>query len=258
LNNPDHTNPSLVYPDWQVPGHINAVCTTRTGGFSKPPFDGLNVGAHVQDDPESVLKNRLWLKNALHLPAEPCWLEQVHGVEVINADRHVQSEPPVADAAVSHKDNVVLGVMTADCLPVVLCEPEKRIIGIAHGGWRGLAGDILRHTVAAMNCEPVGITAWLGPAIGPQCFEVGDDVWDAFVARDWQMAQFFSATPDQKFLADIYAIARRQLQSLGVQTVTGGEFCTMTDRERFYSYRRDGNTGRMATLVWMTPDSTSR
>lgn len=242
-----------VTANWAVPATFNAYTTTRRGGISEAPFASLNLGAHVGDHPDHVAENRRAVSSALSLPAEPVWLEQVHGTRVAEVARQTVGTALTADASVTRDHGCVLAVMTADCLPVVLCSPEYHVIAAVHAGWRGLAADILQHTVLAMDCPPRSIHAWLGPAIGPEHFEVGDEVWDQFVAEDWKMAECFSATKKQTFMADIYAIARRSLSTLGVAHISGGDHCTYSDAERFYSYRRDTDTGRMVTLAWMAP-----
>lgn len=247
------TPDSFVRPNWQVPGDFQAFTTTRVGGVSATPYYALNLGDHVGDEPGPVATNRQRVSQALDLPSEPVWLDQVHGARVAEVARDTGGAAVTADASVTRDFGCVLAIMTADCLPVVLCSPEYHVMSAVHGGWRGLASDILQHAVLAMDCPPTSIHAWLGPAIGPACFEVGDDVWDAFVSQDWKMAECFSATKEQTFLGDLYAIARRSLSTLGVAHISGGEYCTYTDQERFYSYRRDGQTGRMATFAWMTP-----
>lgn len=247
----------LLVPDWtDAPSHVGALSTTRQGGVSAGPYDdgngggGLNLGTHVGDNPERVRTNRELLHK--FLPAEPAWLSQVHGVDVLDAGAVVDA--PAADASIATQAGVVCVVQTADCLPVLFCDRHGKVVGAAHAGWRGLAHGVLENTVARMRAEGAGeILAWLGPAIGPHCFEVGQDVHEAFVSRDARMAGGFVAGAGQtgKYMADIYALARLVLGNAGVERVSGGGFCTMTDRERFYSYRRDRITGRMASLIWL-------
>ncbi|HYC41469.1 MAG TPA: peptidoglycan editing factor PgeF [Noviherbaspirillum sp.] len=248
----------LIVPAWtRVPDTIGALSTTRRGGWSASPYDdgegggGLNLGAHVGDDPENVRRNRALLRTIL--PAEPAWLSQVHGARVVDAAT-VDDVPPDADASISTVPGVVCAVQTADCLPVLFCDSGGKVVGAAHAGWRGLAGGVLENTVAAMrNAEASEILAWLGPAIGPQCFEVGRDVFEAFSGKDGEMATAFKpiAGSAGKYLADIYGLARRTLVLAGVTQVSGGGMCTFTERQRFYSYRRDKVTGRMASLIWL-------
>ncbi len=250
----------LIVPDWDVPARVRAYVTTRAGGVSQAPYDSLNLGAHVGDEPEAVSHNRQRLCEALELPAEPLWLEQVHGHAVARAG-DIGGSLPCADASVSRQAGEVCVVMTADCLPVLFCSDRGDGVAAAHAGWRGLHGGILEATVEAMLGDGGSaghILAWLGPAIGPDAFEVGGEVRDAFVQKlgesDEVLAAFRpSATVDgqARFLADLYALARITLGRVGVSRISGGEFCTYRDRERFYSYRRDGVTGRMASLIWI-------
>lgn len=247
----------FIVPDWvDAPGNVGALSTTRLGGVSAGPYDdghgsgGLNLATHVCDDPERVRTNRELLRG--FLPAEPAWLSQVHGVEVLDADGVIDA--PAADASVATRIDVVCVVQAADCLPVLFCDRHGTVVGAAHAGWRGLAHGVLENTIGHMRAAGAGeILAWLGPAIGPQCFEVGQDVFDAFVSREARMARGFAPAAGQagKYLADIYALARLVLRNAGVERVSGGGFCTMTDRGRFYSYRRDRVTGRMASLIWL-------
>lgn len=245
----------LLIPDWpDRPAKIGALTTMRQGGASLGPYDdghggaGLNLGVHVQDAPEHVAQNRRQLRSIL--PAEPVWLTQVHGVNVVDAAT-VEGTPD-ADACVATQAGVVCAMMTADCLPVLFCDVGGNVVGAAHAGWRGLAAGVLERTVESMRLRGAGeILAWLGPAIGPQRFEVGADVLDAFAAHDPASTSAFVAIAgrDGKFLADIYQLARLRLAQAGVARVSGGGLCTVTDT-RFYSYRRDKLTGRMATLIW--------
>jgi hypothetical protein len=225
--------------------------TTRRGGVSVPPWDSFNLGDHVGDDPDHVAANRALLRR--HLPAEPHWLKQVHSARVADLDRGDALE---ADAACSRSRGTVCAVLTADCLPVLLCDRAGSVVAAAHAGWRGLAGGVLEASVAAMGVEPREILAWLGPAIGPQAFEVGDEVREAFVARHTEAAAAFTPRPHvpdapPKWLADIYQLARVRLNRAGVAAIHGGGRCTFSEPDRFFSYRRDGITGRMAALVWL-------
>lgn len=249
----------VLVPDWLgAPSHIGALATTRRGGVSRAPYDdgsgggGLNLGMHVGDDPADVRRNRALLRALL--PAEPAWLTQVHGTEVLHVLARDQQEAPSADASVATTAGVVCAIQTADCLPVLFCDEASRVVGAAHAGWRGLAHGVLENTVARMRELGAGdMLAWLGPAIGPRRFEVGQDVFDAFVGRNAAMAAAFSPFRDRpgKYLADIYQLARSRLAKVGVERVSGGDFCTVGDPGRFFSYRRDRATGRMATLIWL-------
>ncbi|MGA7179301.1 MAG: peptidoglycan editing factor PgeF [Thiobacillaceae bacterium] len=238
----------IITPDWPAPDRVKAFMTTRQGGVSHPPFAGLNLGDHVGDDPERVLQNRSLLRDIL--PAEPYWLQQVHGCAVACTDGGLDSAQ--ADAAYSCKSGSVCVVMTADCLPLLLCDEAGTVVAAAHAGWRGLAAGILEATVESMKTPPGRILAWMGAAIGPQAFEVGDEVRDAF-ARDLQKtaAAFKPADQPGKWWADIYQLAQLRLARIGVTQIFGGGLCTYTDNQRFYSFRRDRTTGRMASLIWL-------
>ncbi len=252
--------PGLV-PDWPVPGRVRAFVTTRAGGVSTGAFGldggapgGLNLGDHVGDDPAAVAVNRARLQAVLPGPVR--WLQQVHGTAVHDADvAWTGDASPVADAAVATRPGAVLAVMTADCLPILLADASGRAVGAVHAGWRGLAGGVAEAAVDAMRVRlgsDARLLAWLGPAIGPSAFEVGDDVRDAFCDLDARALDAFvpGAVPG-KWWADLYALARRRLASRGVEDVHGGVTCTVTDRERFYSHRRDRRSGRFASLVWL-------
>jgi polyphenol oxidase len=239
-----------IAPDWPAPATVRAVVTTRQGGASLGPYASMNLGDHVGDTPEHVLANRATLAQIAQLPRQPLWLRQVHGADVLVAT--AASLPQVeADAAVTRAKGVVCGVMTADCLPVFFCDRRGTRVGVAHAGWRGLANGVLAQTVAALGCAPSELMAWLGPAIGPRAFQVGHDVVDAFVQADPAAAAAFAPQDAERWLADIYALARLRLHAAGVTQVYGGTFCTHTDAARFFSYRRDGITGRMASLIWL-------
>lgn len=238
---------SFILPDWPAPAGVRALSTTRGGGVSAPPWQGFNLGDHVGDDPRAVAANRIALRS--ELPAAPLWLNQVHGTRCVDAATALPGEQ--ADASFTRQRGVVCAVLTADCLPLLLCDERATVVGIAHAGWRGLAAGVIEATVAAMD-EPGGrLMAWLGPAIGPQAFEVGGAVRDVFLAGDAAAAEAFVAVADGKWLCDIYRLARRRLHALGVRRVAGADFCTMNDAQRWFSYRRDGVTGRMASLVWL-------
>lgn len=242
--------PQWIVPDWPAPQRVRALITTRSGGVSNAPYAGLNLGSHVGDKSAAVECNRNLL--AAHLPAAPRWLEQVHGTEVACADSLADGEIAVADAAYARDPDVVCAVLTADCLPVLLCDLDGGVVAAAHAGWRGLLGGVLERTVEAMAVSPGRLLAWLGPAIGPAAFEVGSEVREAFVARDAGAAEAFVAGQQaDKWMADIYRLAARRLAAAGVERVFGGGLCTVSDRARFYSYRRDGVTGRFASLVWI-------
>lgn len=237
----------FIVPDWPAPANVRALQTTRRGGYSQGVWAGLNLATHVGDLPETVQANRRWLRE--YLPAEPHWLNQVHGTACAIAGQSPQDT--CADASVGLAAQQLCVVMTADCLPVLFCSRDGQAVAAAHAGWRGLLAGVLETTVAQMQVAPSEVLAWLGPAIGPQAFEVGDEVRAAFVAESPAAAGAFSAHGN-KWLADLYALARQRLQRAGVNAVYGGGLCTFSQPEDFYSYRRDGVTGRMASLIWRT------
>jgi polyphenol oxidase len=239
----------VLIPDWPAPPSVAAASTTRRGGVSTAPFDSLNLADHVGDDPAAVAANRDAVARALSLPAEPLWLRQVHGNTV--ADAADSAPAPEADAAVAFGAGAVCAVMTADCLPVLFCHERGDRVGAAHAGWRGLSAGVLEATVDALGGGE-GLMAWLGPAIGPSAFQVGGEVREAFLEQDAEAAVAFRPDGD-RWLADLYMLSRRRLAACGVTTVCGGGFCTFSDVARFFSYRRDGRTGRMASLVWIRP-----
>ena len=239
----------LIFPDWPAPTRVWAVSTTRAGGVSLPPYDRLNLATHVGDDPACIAENRRRLAAAAGFPAEPAWLEQVHGTTVAAAE--TVDAPVAADAAWTRVPGQPCVVLTADCLPVLLCDRAGTVVAAAHAGWRGLAGGVIAATVARLNAAPAELLAWLGPAIGPAAFEVGEEVRAAFLALDAGNAGCFQPSPTGRWLADLYELARRQLRRLGVPAIYGGDHCTFSEPERFFSYRRESRTGRMATLIWL-------
>ena len=240
--------PGLLRPDWDLPAGVGALLTTRAGGQSVGPFASFNLGGHVGDDPLAVAANRARLRG--FVPADPLWLSQVHGAAVANAD--VSEGVPEADAVLARSSRRVCAVLTADCLPALLCDDHGSVVAAAHAGWRGLAAGVLENTVREMGVPSHRLRAWLGPAIGPAAFEVGDEVRAAFVADDPEAATAFVARPVAgKWLADLFVLARRRLVAAGVTRVSGGGVCTVSAPQRFYSYRRDGVTGRFASMVWL-------
>ena len=267
-----------ITPVWQSPfaaGRVRAIMTTRTGGASAPPFDGFNLGTRCGDDPQLVARNRAALRALL--PAEPAWLKQVHGANVIGAravtaakagttretepppqgqsQSQSQSQPePEADASFTRTQGVVCAVLVADCMPVLLADRAGTVVAAAHAGWRGLSGGVIEATVRAMHAAPQDLMAWLGPAIGPVQFEVGADVLDAFTRDDAGAGSAFKPYPgrDGKYLCDLYALARRRLHALGITAISGGGYCTVSEA-RFYSFRRDQRTGRMGAFIWIDP-----
>lgn len=242
---------AFIIPHWPAPANVKALQTTRSGGISRGPYDSLNLGEHVQDDPLAVAHNRQLLSP--YLPSEPVWVNQVHGVEVIDAAKSGCLEN--ADGAFTTQADVVCVTMTADCLPVLLCDKAGTVVAAVHAGWRGLCDGVIEAAIAKMSVEPADILAWLGPAIGPNAFEVGNDVREQFMQKDAQAISAFKSHGD-KWLCDIYTLAKQRLVSAGVKAIYGGsvneEFCTYTDAERFFSFRRDNLTGRMASLIWLT------
>jgi polyphenol oxidase len=260
-----------IVPDWPAPAQVHAASTLRAGGVSPPPWASLNLGEHVGDAPERVAENRRRLAQALRLPAEPAWLEQVHGADVLDLDLDPGRDPgrdpdrrefaggPApgprrADAAVTSTPGRVLAVLTADCLPVLFCRRDGTRIGIAHAGWRGLAGGVLEAAFGALAAHPGDVLAWIGPGIGAAAYEVGADVRDACLASDPDAAACFAPGRPGRWQFDLAGLARWRLEALGLAGVHGGRWCTHSDPVRFFSHRRDGAghpTGRMATLIWL-------
>lgn len=238
--------PEWITPDWPAPERVKACMTTRQGGVSLAPYARFNPATHVGDDPAAVAENRRLLRAML--PSEPLWLNQVHGSGVA---RFPASGIPEADAAVARETGQVCVVLTADCLPVLFCDLEGTVVAAAHAGWRGLAGGVLERTLEAMAVPPHRVMAWLGAAIGPDAFEVGPEVRDVFAVQHPDAARAFRPGQGDRLWADIYALARLRLAAAGVERVYGGGLCTLTDSERFYSFRREGRTGRMASLIWL-------
>lgn len=236
-----------IRPNWPAPQQVRALQTTRQGGVSAAPYDSLNLGSHVGDAPLRVARNRM-LFNTL-LPSEPVWLEQVHGTVVANAD--AANCRPQADACVARHRAAVCVVMTADCLPVLLCDRQGSVVGAVHAGWKGLAAGVIEAAVREMQVAPQNLMAWLGPAISQEAFEVGEEVRAAFVDQDPHAASAFAPGRSGKWFADLYALARLRLDALGITQIYGGDCCTYRERERFFSYRRDGVTGRMASFIWL-------
>lgn len=249
--------PRIIVADWPAPAGIRALTTTRHVGFSSAPWDSLNLATHVGDATEDVVANRRLLVDVLRLPSEPQWLEQVHGNRVVEAS--ADGEVKTGDGAYTDRLGVVCAVLTADCLPVALGSADGAEVAVAHCGWRGLAAGVLQNAVQRFRAAPTALLAWLGPAIGPQAFEVGGEVREAFLTAARTTAQRVaveaafvpSVAEPGKYHADLYALARAELAALGVVAVYGGGFCCYRDTERFFSYRRDGVTGRMATIAWI-------
>lgn len=281
----DYNSPPWIVPNWPAPAHVKALTTLRQGGVSQAPFDTFNLALHVGDDPSAVAENHRRLREWAKLPSEPVWLNQVHGTEVVNLDeltiskffssnvsasnvsaQHLTdpnlsvpdlpdlSERIQADASVSFKSNQVCAVMTADCLPLVLCDQSGTRVAAVHAGWKGLAAGVIEATVQKLNCDPKTLMVWLGPAIGPLSFEVGLDVKNAFSQTGDETA-FKKITQHEnlpeKWHADLYTLATLRLKKLGISSIYGGGRCTYLETDSFFSYRRACPTGRMATLIWL-------
>lgn len=240
------TDLPVLIPDWPAPANVNAMQTTRVGGVSTGRYASLNLGDHVNDQPQHVAANRQRLSHLL--PSEPVWLNQVHGIRVIDAAHASCIES--ADASFTTRRQVVCVTMTADCLPVLLCDRAGTVVAAIHAGWRSLCDGVIEATVRAMPVDAANLIAWLGPAIGPAAFEVGSEVRAQFIAQDAQ-AEYAFAAHGEKWLGDLYRIARQRLHTAGVTHISGGGRCTFGEPETFFSFRRDGDTGRMASLIWL-------
>lgn len=251
----------FLLPEWPAPAGIRALATTRVGGFSTGSYAELNLGAHIGDDAGTVQRNREVLRHDARLPTMPVWLEQVHGTVVADLDRlPAGGTPPRADAAIASLPDRLCAVMTADCLPLLFCTRDGRRVAAAHAGWRGLCDGVIEATLAALfsspdsrspdSPSPGDVLVWLGPAIGPSAFEVGPEVRAAFLARHADDASCFRPGQGDRWLGDLFALARRRLNRAGVTAIYGGGVCTVSDPARFFSHRRDGVSGRMATLIW--------
>ncbi len=245
--------PAWIDADWPAPPRVRGLTTLRGGdGVSRPPFDRLNLGLRCGDDPAAAARNRSLLAQWLDLPSPPHWLQQVHGTGVLRFDAPPEGDAePEADAAVTSAPGVVLAILTADCLPVLFAARDGSEIGAAHAGWRGLASGVLERTVQAMRTPASALVAWLGPAAGPRHYEIGAEVRDAFLAHDPGAAGAFESTRPGHWRVDLPALARRRLAAAGVHAVYGGDRCTLAEPGHFFSHRRDGRSGRMATLAWL-------
>jgi YfiH family protein len=245
-------NPFLIRPKWAAPARVRAFVTTRllpsgTDG-SKAPFKAFNLADHVGDDPAQVRRNRDLLRQHIQLPAEPCWLKQVHGNTVIEA---AAAQPVQADASYTAKTNTVCAVLTADCLPLLLCDREGTTVAAVHAGWKGLHNGVITRAVQALPVRPASLLAWLGPAIGPRAYEIDKPVYEQFMDQNPAYATAFTPTYSGHWRFDLYRIARMQLEACGIEDIYGGDRCTHTESGVFYSYRREGETGRMASLIWI-------
>lgn len=242
----------LLWADWPAPENIRALTTTRTGGVSQGAFQSMNLADHVDDNAEHVKLNREILTAALNIK-QPVWLQQVHGINVVDSQTAVHHCK--ADAVYSNQADEVCNVLTADCLPLLFCNKQGTAVAAAHAGWRGLAEGVIASTVNAMQQKSQDIIVWLGPAIGPDCFEVGQDVFDAFVNKDKNAIKAFTKTDNEHYLADIYYLARLKLNRLGIEQIFGGGLCTYSDEKKFYSFRRNPVTGRMASMIWIEDET---
>lgn len=239
----------LIKPDWPAPLSVQALSTTRTGGVSQGPYASFNLALHVGDNVDDVVQNRTLLQQML--PGMPAWLNQVHGTRVVEVRRALK-QPVEADAAVARQKAAVAVVMTADCLPILFCDRAGAVVAAAHAGWRGLCHGVIENTLQAMGCSAQDVYAWLGPAIGPAAFEVGEEVRIAFLQQDPDAHLAFTPGREKgKWLGNLYLLARQRLNKARVASVTGGEYCTYSQPEYFFSYRRDGVCGRMASLIWL-------
>jgi len=248
---------SIQVPDWGIPNQVKALFTTRLGGVSQPPYDSFNLATHVGDSLQDVLQNRQTLQSLAQLPTQPFWLDQQHTDKAIELTSSLISEtldePPVADASWSKQKGCVAVVMTADCLPVLITNRQGDAVAAIHAGWKGLSQNIISKTINEMGCSTAELTAWIGPAISGRQFEVGQDVFEVFVQQSSANQMFFAPSPETegKYYADLPAIAELEMQNLGVKEIVKSGLCSFEDSEHFYSYRRDGQTGRMASLIWI-------
>ncbi len=245
------SNESLLEMEWELPPGVRAACTTRLGGVSGAPWESFNLATHVGDDPSHVATNRGRLRRLLDLEHEPAWLNQVHGVEVADLDTdRLAGVPVTADASVTSRPELACVVMVADCLPVLFAAKDGSRVGAAHAGWRGLAAGVLERTVAALQIPGNELSAWLGPCISREHFEVGDEVREAFVKQHADAGTYFARNAGGRWQADLVNLAKRRLTGLGVTDISGGSWCTFANRKEFYSHRRDGKGGRLAALIW--------
>jgi YfiH family protein len=249
----------LLRPQWPAPPSVRAACTLRSGGVSVAPYESLNLAAHVGDRVDAVARNRALLRAGLQLPGEPLWLGQVHGNVILDADTLNEGEagagPPQADGAVTCHAGRVLAVLVADCLPVLLARADGSGVAVAHAGWRGLASGVVEAAAAALGAPSTELIAWLGPAIAPDYFEVGEEVRTQFCERDERAAAAFVRNERQRWQCDLFRLARQRLERLNVHSIHGGDRCSFSEKRSFYSYRRDGVTGRIAALIWIEPAS---
>jgi YfiH family protein len=248
--------PQWLTPDWPAPARVHALSTLRVGGASRPPYASLNLAAHVGDAAMAIAKNRRSLREAAGLPAEPSWLSQVHGARVADLDLEADADAEAADAAITRQAGRVCAILTADCLPVLLATESGDRVAAAHAGWRGLAAGVIEATVKALGCPSRELLVWLGPAIGPRHFEIGAEVREELLRSatahgDSGAEAAFQPNDRGRFMADLYALTRRRLTRLGVERIYGGGECTYADADKYFSHRRDGTTGRQASLIWL-------
>ena len=246
----DQPSPGAIRPDWPAPANVHALVTLRTGGYSSGAYSSFNLAAHVEDDPLAVSRNRQLLRDHFSLPGEPVWLQQVHSNAIVAAQADAAGR--AADGSWTDAAGPVCAVLTADCLPVLICDRAGSRVAAAHAGWRGLHAGVITSAIARLQADATELLVWLGPAIGSQAFEVGEEVVLAFTEKDSRNQLAFRQTGPRHWLGDLYHLARIELAGLGIRSVFGGDFCTFSDAERFYSFRRDGVTGRMASLIWLT------
>lgn len=243
---------NFVCPDWSVPTNIKAISTVRQGGFSSGVFSGLNLGFHVGDNEKLVKKNHQRLESELGLSHSPVWLNQVHSTELVIADKHLSNDPfsvkPTADGSITNKQYIACAIMTADCLPLLLTNKQGSQVAAVHAGWRGLANGIIEKTIRSFDCSPMDIIAWSGPCIGPNAFEIGGEVREQLGGSD---SCYALTANGEKYLANLTALTGERLSKLGVMNYTYNDQCTYNNAEFFYSFRRDGQCGRMASLIWM-------
>ncbi len=245
---------TFIRPQWPAPNNISAFSTSRQGGVSPAPYDSLNLGINAKDRANNIQENRDILGKNLNLPSEPIWLNQIHSNIAIPASEHARYQE--ADASYTGQNNTICVVLTADCLPILLCNRQGTYVAAIHAGWRGLQKQIIESTLHTLPYDPNDLMVWLGPAIGPKYFEVGDEVRDLFITMDRDLINAFTLSKNNRWLCDIYAIARLQLKKLHITHIYGGDYCTYSDPSKFYSYRRDGaETGRMASLIWINGSS---
>lgn len=241
---------NYIIPNWSAPKNIHAYTTTRLGGISQPPYNSFNLSTNVGDDLNTVLANRRKLRQDLNLPNEPCWLNQAHTKNVVVADNHASY--PNADASYTTTPNIVCVELTADCLPILLCSKKGDLVAVIHAGWKGIVNGVIEATIHALPINPAELIAWLGPAIGPNSFAVGEDVREQFINFDAKAQNAFRPIANHKWLFDIYFLGKQRLNNCGIFTIYGGEFCTYSAPEKFFSFRRSAKTGRMASLIWKT------